>query len=119
MPAGDIYSLTVIGLLHSQTVMNVFHYRVTTGTIQDDSPQLITAFRTSCETQWLNCCSSEYQIQGYFCQRAWPKPVLQGFTLSADFLPGNVAGSSLPSSVAAVMTKRTAFGGRSGRGRTY
>jgi hypothetical protein len=119
MPAGDIYTLTVIGEHHNQTVMNVFHYRVQTGTIEDDSAQIITAWRNNTETTWLNCFSEEYFISGYFCQRSWPKPVLQGFTLSTAFLPGTEPGNSLPTSVAVVLTKRTALGGRSGRGRTY
>lgn len=119
MAVGDIYSVIVRGRVHSQTTMNVFHYRVSIDGDADDADGLVAAFAANCQTEWLACCSDEWELTGYICQKIHPLPVLSAFTQEVAFSAGTVAGNSLPSSVAVVMTKRTNLGGRVGRGRTY
>jgi len=115
----DIYSLIVRGRVHGQATMNVFHYRVNVDGDADDADGLVGAFRTNAENYWLQCCSAEWELTGYICQKIHPLPVLSAFTQEIGFSPGLVEGNSLPSSVAVVMTKRTGMGGRRGRGRVY
>lgn len=119
MAVGDVYSLVVKGKVHNQTTMNVFHYWCSITGDADDADDLVAAFRTNCETQYLACCASEFELEGYICQKIHPLPVLASFTQGVAFTVGTGGVESLPSSVAVVLTKRTSIGGKAGRGRVY
>lgn len=119
MAISDIYQLTIVGQLHGQTILNVLHYQQSGGSALNTSQELVTEWRAFCEAHWLACCSNEYKIVGYICQRIRPLPVMAAYESGALNLSGTVAQNSLPTSMAAVLTKRTDIAGRSYRGRIY
>lgn len=119
MATQDVYRLTVLGRLHNQRIIQVHHYRQTTTEPGDNSAQLTAAWRVANEPSLLACLSNEYSQEGYLTQRIHPLPVNAAYELPTPSLNGSVVVSSLPSSVAAVTTKRTLFAGPKYRGRNY
>ena len=119
MAVGDVFQVTQIGVQHSQTILNVFHYRTTVaGTDTDILSAVAAAFEVVTSNAWQNTTSDEFEIIGYAVQKILPLPISNAFTRNVSRV-GLIAGDSLPTSMAGVITKRTAFGGASNRGRTY
>lgn len=119
MAIGDIYQVTVKALLHGQTILNVLHYLREDAGAGNGSEDLVTQFRANVEASWRDCCSNELVITGYLGQRIRPVPITSAYEVSGLALAGTVVQNSLPTSVAAVITKRTANAGRSYRGRMF
>jgi len=119
MAVGDVYSVVLHSRQHAQDLMNVMHYENVSGGTPDDSSLIAAAWLAQHTAAWRACCSDEWEILGLSVQKIKPVPVLLAFTQSLSNNEGTVAGDSLPTSMSAVITKRTAFGGPSGRGRLY
>jgi len=119
MAVGDIHQVTVVQELHSQTVLNVFHYRITAVGVGNADANLLAAFLAGPWTQMKTALSDELEFVKNISQRILPSPPLVGVDDPTASGNGDVAGGSLPTSVAAVVTKRTANAGRRYRGRTF
>lgn len=119
MAVNDVFQVTVVGAIHAQTTLNVFHYRTSiAGTDTDILGAIANTFQTVTSNAWQNCTSDEFEIIGYAVQKILPLPISNAFTKFVSVV-GLVAGDALPSSMAAVITKRTLLGGAANRGRTY
>jgi len=115
----DYYRVTVDQTLHGQKVLNTFYYQETTSAGGGSSAALANRFAVVVIPTMKACQSNEVQHNGVYAQKIWPlPPIVPSFDASAAG-PGGVPGSSLPSSMAVVMTKQTAFAGRKYRGRVY
>jgi hypothetical protein len=119
MAIGDLYQLTVMGRCHGQTILNVLHYAITTEVGITQLTDLVTTFRTTCEAHWRACHSAEYTLDGYLAQKIRPLPINASYEEGPLVLAGTGGAQALPTSVAAVLTKRTDLAGRSYRGRVY
>lgn len=118
MVQGDIAALTVTGVLHGQTVQSVLHYRkINQGA--GNELALIQAWQTSVKPQYLNCCSAEYEMTQLAAQIVGPGAPEAPFVQPIGFSNGEGSANSLPSSVAACITKRSLTPGKKGRGRVY
>lgn len=121
MAVGDIYRVVVVGELHGQATNNVFFYQVPEGL--DDvniTPAAVAEeFRDTFQAAWLAAASSEWSWQRVECVLTTPTPASAVHTNFLGAATGGVIGESLPTAVAAVIRKRTAFGGRTMRGRSY
>lgn len=119
MATNDVLRLCVLGRLHGQRIMQVHHYRQSTSQTGNQAPALVDAFRVDVEPSMIACLSTEYELEGYLCQRVNPLPVLAAYELPVVGVFGTVTGGSLPSSMAAVITKRTLLAGPKFRGRNF
>jgi hypothetical protein len=116
MAIGDIIQCTINQDLHSQVLINSFHYVLQSGT--GDLEDLLTIFRTAVANPLLAIQSDELFRTSIVVQHILPFP--RRFPLiSALPAQGSFAGISLPTSVAGVVSKQTDFAGRSYRGRWY
>lgn len=118
MAINDRYRLTVIGSLHGQTIMNVLHYNVITLGANPDA-SMAPAWLTANKAKWLACHSNEYTMESILVQKIHPAPTSLAVQTAVAAGVGTVAQNSLPTSVAAVLTKTTLFAGPRWRGRLY
>jgi len=119
MAQNDVLRLVVTGRVHGQTVMNVHHYQQTSSQAGNRSAELAAAWIVANEPTMLACLSDEYQLIGYTVQVINPLPVLAAYQELRINKFGTINDESLPTSVAVVLTKRTALAGPKFRGRTY
>lgn len=116
MAVGDLFQLNVVGKVHGQTTVNTFYYRIKVQAAGDPRQKLIDCWIAGCHTDYVACLSSEWTTDHF--EAAGLQPVLPKVDFF-DATPGAVAGVCLPSSVAAVMRRKTLTPGRTGRGRVY
>lgn len=115
----DYFRATIVGRLHGQETNTVLHYRETATGAGDASALLAFAVDAAIGVAMRAWASEEWTYGYTMVQKFDPSPVLMAAINSENTGPGDVTGSSLPSSVAAVITKRTALAGRSFRGRVF
>lgn len=119
MAVNDVYQVTMRGSLHGQLILNTFHYRVTAVGAGDATTALLTAFKAGPWTQIKAALADEFSFDGNMAQRIRPLPPLVGVDDFTAVGAGNVPGGSLPTSMAVVISKKTALAGRKYRGRVY
>lgn len=117
MAVNDVFQAVIEQKLHNQTVLNVLHFR-----LDADQPTAVALnqdVRTIIIPTMKGVQSNELQHVAVWTQKIWPLPPLNAVRDATAAGPGTVAQNSLPTSVAVVLTKRTAFAGRKYRGRVY
>ena len=116
---GDCAEVFVRGTLHSQRVENTLFFQRGAGWAIEDLDQLANAILTWCEEAWLAPLSNEYtlrEVQAVSLQAVDSPGVTNVATVGTV---GGVANASLPGNVAACISFRSTFRGRSARGRNY
>jgi hypothetical protein len=118
MSVGDIYRVTIRGLLGADDNENVFHYQVSasTGPTSDEAASLANEWVNSAKASYLALLSVLYNMQEVKV-RGVSDPT-QGFDLSSTG-NGGQAGEVSPAQNASLAILRTAKFGRSFRGKTY
>lgn len=119
MAVNDIYQVNMVGRLHGQQTINVFHYIETTTPAGSAEAALAQGFGAGVASEVKNAASVEWELEKISVQQIRPLPPLLPVEDASAAGPGAVAGESLPTSVAAVVTKRTGLAGRAYRGRSY
>lgn len=119
MAIGDIFQLTIIQRLQTQTIENVLHYAVT---VDGDRANLTTALHTWASTSFAALAgaaqSTDLTYQISRVQKIWPLPVIvANEQVMVD--SGTAMNQALPAEVAAVVTKQSFLAGRANRGRVY
>jgi len=119
MAINDIYAVTLRQRLHAQVCLNVSHWRETaTGTgngalvLAQDIVNVLLPLQKSVQ-------SAELTYEGVQVQKIYPLPATNPIINTTGNGTATVGGSSLPTSVAGVITKRTNFAGRKYRGRVF
>ncbi len=123
---GDVFELTIAGTMHGVQTRNVLHYMVSSysGSPSPTYASFETAFLqsampTQIGTNMKAFCSAEWSLIWMKFQKFSPIPRSAGTISTAHNGPGGVSGSALPSSVTAVIRKRTEFAGKRYRGRMF
>lgn len=118
MAVGDIYRLTVRGLVGADDNENVWHYQVSAsaGPTVDEAASLANAWVNSAKTAYLNLLSTVYGM-AEIKVRGVTDPS-QGFDLTSTGA-GTVAGEVSPTQNSTLAILRTARFGRRYRGKTY
>lgn len=119
MAVNDIYSVQVLGTLHGQRVQCTLHYRESVTGVGGGSTALASLADASPGNEFRIQLSNEYRYDGCLVQKIWPLPVLESVLDATAAGNGSIVQNSLPSEVAAVITKRTGLAGRKYRGRAY
>jgi hypothetical protein len=119
MAVNDTFSVVLRGRLHGQTILQVLHYRETTAGVGNAAVALATAIDGTIPSKLKDALSNEWEHLDVTAQKIHPLPVLTPATVATAAGPGLNAVPSTPSSVAAVITKRTPFAGPGFRGRSY
>lgn len=121
MAIGDVFRVAISQRLHGQLIVNTLFYRcsVSDGTDSNDATKLLASINAAIIPAFKACQSAELAHEFVVVQKIWPAPVQMAVFDSVGAGAGSVAGSSLPTSVAVVLTKTTAFAGPKYRGRTY
>ena len=115
---GDGYMVTVEGEIEGQQTANVFHFRCAAAD-SDVELHLILALAECFITHLLPVFSSAWKITGLRWKRVYPTLGPEFFTVPAGTLVAAGSENALPSYCSVVISKRTALGGRSRRGRFY
>jgi hypothetical protein len=119
MAVNDIYQLTVKQRMHGQLVLNVLFYKETVSGSGDAAANLATAFINTIMATWKTMQSNEISHEAVITQKVFPQPPLVPHINTSSAGPGTVSQNALPTSMAAVLTKRTQFAGPKYRGRLY
>jgi len=118
MALGDIWRLTLKGVIGADDNQNVLHYRVVGGggTQPEDAESLADAWATDALNEYLACLSVVYQIQT-LSVRGVTHPTF-GFdrTVTGN---GTITGEVAPTQTSALINYRTAQFGRSFQGKQY
>lgn len=119
MATGHMWQLEVRGRLFEQQTINVLHYVELLPNPAGTAEDLALTFRTNVMPSWYDAVSTEWKHVGVRAQKVWPD--LGPFDQIPGIAPfqGELLGDALPSTVAAVFTKRTDTPRARGRGRTY
>lgn len=118
MAAGDYYRGTVMATLHGQSIQNVFHYRVNTAPGGDQTAAFSVAFQ-NIGAAMKEVLSNEWVFVGCVVQKFYPTPPEYAIWNYTGAGAGEVAENSLPTTVAATITKQTLYAGRLYRGRSF
>jgi len=121
MAIGDHFRLAFSGGLAGQEIVNVWHYRQSTANTSGNSDvkSLALAFNVGIVPALRACVTVDFTYV-MIESRSFPLPpvpMVGHDEALAD--SGDVAGASLPPSVAVVIRRRTAFLGRKYRGRLF
>lgn len=119
MAVGDVLQVTVLGTLHGQTIQNVLHYYESTSGAGNNAVGLAQTAGSSVGGTFRTNLAAEYTYQGTMAQKIWPLPKTLSATDTTAAGAGDIASNSLPSSVAATITKQTSLAGHRFRGRIY
>lgn len=116
---GDVFAVRIASFVGSQLGLNDVAYKVTglvssSGTTCENLPALLDAVIGPLYAAWLPSTGSYY---GLSLTRVFGGAIQPGVTVTGS--AGGVAGGCSAKQVAGLVQKKTAFGGRSGRGRIY
>jgi len=114
-------SATIRGFHHDQRTLTLFHYRATAVVASPSDAwreTLAALLETTLYASFLDSVSAEWGSGVIRVQKVWPTRYVFHDRLPVD-RAGNVAGDSLPSTMAAVVSRRSDAAGRSNRGRIY
>jgi hypothetical protein len=115
---GVAYQVKVVGHIEEQVTNNILHF-VNVGADADVELHLILALIQCFQEVLLPGLSEEYTLNEVHWKEVFPILGVEAITPITGITAGGVAGDALPSYCSAVCSIRTAFGGRSGRGRMY
>lgn len=119
MAVNDIYRVTIVGNLHGQDIQTVLHYRESVTAGANGQPSLAAAVDAAFAANVLTVISSEYTYELTLAQKIYPGipqfPTANGTGTGT----GGVGGGSLPTTVTAVVKKRTTLAGPRYRGRVF
>jgi len=120
MAIGDIFKLAVVGTGTSgQQLVNTFHFRQEHDLIFDfPGPDLVDAWRETCEELFSACFGSGNSIRGYQV-RGVTDPTYGFDSVLVEPVAGGLGGDALPPQDTTVTTWVTGLIGDSYRGRTY
>jgi len=115
---GDVWRLTIKGLIGADDNQNVVHYQVTSGggSPSQDAEALTDAWESGAMADYLACLSSVYSIETLSVRGV--THATAGFDLTVVGA-GAIAGEVAPTQTSALINLRTAKFGRSFRGKTY
>jgi hypothetical protein len=119
MAVNDIYRVTVQQTLHSQMILNTLYYRESVGGVGGGSADLAARVANLIVPLMKAVQSNELTHNAVVVQKIFPAPPTVPATDTSAAGAATVASNSLPTSVASVITKRTAFAGRKYRGRVF
>lgn len=120
MLAGDIVQLVVQGEIEGQQTNNVLHYKVMESAGAGATmTEFFTAWAAINQADWLDAVSAEWEMISLRGQVVLPVKLDPVIELTAGATVGTIAGDSLPSMNAAVLSWRTGIASRKKRGRTY
>lgn len=120
MVAGDIIQLVVQGSLEGQLTNNVLNYKVMESAGAGATLlEFTTAWAAAVKADWLDAVSLEWEMVALRAQVVLPVKLDPFIELMGGADVGTVAGDSLPSFNAAVISWRTGIASRKKRGRTY
>ncbi|MFY7869247.1 MAG: hypothetical protein ACOVQN_07070 [Exiguobacterium sp.] len=117
MAIGDIVQVTIEGEIDGQKTNNVLHFRAT---------DLLLGSETTLAQGVLDCVknsllpgiSVDWKVLRVRARKIYPTAGLE-YVVDGGGINAGSAGGSLPSFNAAIISLRTATGGRSGKGRMY
>ncbi len=106
------------GKLENQVIVNVFHFSCV-GASSDVDLHLIQVIAACFVTHLLPVLTSGYTLENVTWKQVSPSLGVEQTTIPAGTLVGGGTAAALPSYCSAVVSKVTAVGGRSHRGRIY
>lgn len=115
---GDCFQVRVQGRMEGQVTNNILHFLAATS-IDDVELRLIVALAECFITHLLPVVTSAWTLEQFVWKRVRPTLGVEVVSTPAGIGPGTGSASALPSFVSAVLSIRTATGGRSHRGRMY
>jgi hypothetical protein len=120
MAVGDIIQATFVCRFSEQIGLNVRHYRVFTqlGT-GATLPEMAAGFHAAVSGLYPPLLNSQATFEGVMISKIFPLPPSVPVASIPAGIPGVVTGDALPRQVAGLLRARTAFAGRSQRGRVY
>lgn len=119
MSVGDIYECSILGRQDGQITATVFHYRQASGNAGDQSGALAASVDGSLAAGLKTTLSPEWSYDLSSVARVSPLPRTAPTLNSTNAGPGTIGTFAAPSSVAAVLKKKTALAGRKYRGRFF
>lgn len=121
LDVGDVIEVIVRQELDAQTVLNTFHY-VCTGETDEGAAALYELATTVNETIFsaIQTFQSENILfKGTSAQKIWPTRFIPSLSLDDANPTGSVTTESLPTTVAAVLRRRSFDASKHGRGRIF
>lgn len=115
---GDVYEVIIEGRQEGQLMDNVLHFSCV-GADTDVDLHLILVLINCFVTNLLPVLSSSYSLERVRWKKVSPVLGIEQVTVPAGGPLAGGGGASSPAYVSAVVSKRTLFPGRSGRGRMY
>lgn len=119
MAVGDLLTVTIVGRLHGQTTNYVLNYRETVTGMGNQSVELCAAIDLTIADKFRAWASDEWTYLYTQVQKFFPLPLTAYVVANGSAGSGAIAENSMPTEVAAVITKVSAFGGRDRRGRVF
>lgn len=116
--AGDAYQVRVKGLIEGQETNNVWHFKCETA-VDDVELRLILAIIQCFNDTIKQGMSNRWSLTEVVWKRVSPTLGIEHVNVPDPAIQGDIASDHLPSFCSAVVSIRTAQGGRSKRGRTY
>lgn len=115
---GDCYQLKIVGSIEGQQTNNILHFRSATGDT-DVELHLVLVVVACFVEHLLPGLAAGWKLTEVAYKRVSPTLGPESIYLVPAEPEGEVLTDALPSLVSAVISIRTALGGRSGRGRMY
>lgn len=116
--AGDKFQVKLVGSIEGQETNNILHFASVNGDV-DVELHLILVIVACFVEHLLPGLATGWQLRQVVYKRVSPTLGPEFVYLVPDAPEGGVSSDALPSLVSAVISIRTDFGGRSGRGRMY
>jgi hypothetical protein len=115
---GDRYQVRIVGVMEGQQTNNILYFGSVNGDT-DVEVHLILVLAACFVTHLIPVMSSVWTLQELRWKRVYPTLGTENITVPPGTLVGGAAATALPSFCSAVVSIRTALGGRSKRGRMY
>jgi hypothetical protein len=119
MAINDIYQLTVAQKLHGQVLLTTAHFRVSTIGTGNAALQMATYFSSTHLPVWKAALTTAWSVTEVFTQKLFPLPPELPNMVNSGAGNGTITEASVPTTVAATITKRTVFAGQGFRGRVF
>src|SRR5215212_10337938 len=123
MPINDVYQLTVKGTVWDQDHLHTLHFRDRTGAAA--SSAIVTVWQATSRTAYRGCfCTADACAVTYTVRQVCGTPPFVATAeatepLATQFGTLAIPGDRMPSWLARVISWRTAFSGKSYRGRSF
>jgi len=114
----DVYEVVIEGRQEGQLTANVLHFACV-GADTDVDLHLIQVLLQCFITNLLPVLSSQWTLERVRWKKVSPDLGIEQISIPAGGAAAGAGGTALPSLCAAVISKRTLFAGRGGRGRMY